>query len=222
MSQSQDEQKSTVSIVFEQQTESNFFTINSHKAAEILGVNRTRLSQLTSQGVFPYERRKVDARSRLYYRLNDLLNYQRKSSFGNLHATGNYDPNPNLPLLMSARSVETESPGQNNVSQRQTKLSSHSKKNILNDKNSKNVRRDRVLTHALALKTKQENFNKLKETKTKIEQLEKKYVQIAQILSNLEEAISTLNAHYSKRQKPVLRSPIVKRTFKFVKRRNLK
>lgn len=219
---SQDEQKSTVSIVLEQQTESNFFTINSHKAAEILGVNRTRLSQLTSQGIFPYERRKVDARSRLYYRLNDLLNYQRKSSFGNLHATGNYDPNPNMPLLMPPHSIETASQSAHVSSSQHTKTASNSKKILLNHKTSKNVRRDRSLTHALVLKTKQENFKKLKDTKTSIEQLEEKYQKITQILSNLEQAIGTLNAHYSKRQKPVLRSPVVKRTFKFVKRRNLK
>lgn len=32
------------------------FTIGAEEAAEILGVNRTRLSQLTTKGVFAYER----------------------------------------------------------------------------------------------------------------------------------------------------------------------
>lgn len=62
------------------------FTIGAAEAAEILGVNRTRLSQLTTKGVFAYERRKIENHNRLFYRLNDLLNYQRESTYGNVNA----------------------------------------------------------------------------------------------------------------------------------------
>lgn len=62
------------------------FTIGAEEAAEILGVNRTRLSQLTTKGVFAYERRKIENHNRLFYRLNDLLSYQRDHTYGNTHA----------------------------------------------------------------------------------------------------------------------------------------
>lgn len=62
------------------------FTIGAAEAAEILGVNRTRLSQLTTKGVFAYERRKIENHNRLFYRLNDLLNYQRETTYGNVNA----------------------------------------------------------------------------------------------------------------------------------------
>lgn len=61
------------------------FTIPAEEAADILGVNRARLSQLTTKGIFAYERRKVENHNRLFYRLNDLLNYQREHTYGNLH-----------------------------------------------------------------------------------------------------------------------------------------
>ncbi len=53
------------------------FTISAEEAAQILGVNRSRLSQLTQKGVFAFERRKIETRNRLFYRLNDLLSHQR-------------------------------------------------------------------------------------------------------------------------------------------------
>ncbi len=53
------------------------FTINAEEAAQILGVNRSRLSQLTSKGALPFERRKIETRNRLFYKLSDLLNHQR-------------------------------------------------------------------------------------------------------------------------------------------------
>lgn len=62
------------------------FTIGAQEASDILGVNRTRLSQLTSKGIFAFERRKIENRNRLFYRLNDLLNYQRQVTYGNLDA----------------------------------------------------------------------------------------------------------------------------------------
>jgi hypothetical protein len=53
------------------------FTISAEEAAQILGVNRSRLSQLTQKGVFAFERRKIETRNRLFYRLNDILSHQR-------------------------------------------------------------------------------------------------------------------------------------------------
>ncbi|WP_186644416.1 helix-turn-helix domain-containing protein [Fluviispira vulneris] len=61
------------------------FTISVEEAAKILGVNRSRLSQLTSKGVFPYEKRKIETRNRLFYRLNDLLQHQRAQMLGNAY-----------------------------------------------------------------------------------------------------------------------------------------
>jgi hypothetical protein len=68
---------------FEENIES--FTINAEEAAQILGVNRSRLSQLTSKGTFPFERRKIETRNRLFYKLSDLLNHQRTQIQGNYH-----------------------------------------------------------------------------------------------------------------------------------------
>ena len=59
------------------------FTIGAEEAAQILGVNRSRLSQLTSKGVFTYERRKIDTRNRLFYKLSEILNHQRSQFQGN-------------------------------------------------------------------------------------------------------------------------------------------
>ena len=57
------------------------FSINSDEASSILGVSKTRLSQLTQKGQFSYERRKVGMRSRIFYKLSDLLSYQRHQTF---------------------------------------------------------------------------------------------------------------------------------------------
>ncbi|MGY3804563.1 hypothetical protein ACWNT8_10900 [Pigmentibacter ruber] len=71
-------------------TESNeSFTISAEEAAEILGVNRSRLSQLTSKGIFSFEKRKIDTRNRLFYKLSDLLNHQRNQ----YQSSQNYFPN---------------------------------------------------------------------------------------------------------------------------------
>ena len=53
------------------------FTLEVTEAAELLGVSRTRLSQLTSKGVFSFERRKLDTRNRLFYSKEVLLRYLR-------------------------------------------------------------------------------------------------------------------------------------------------
>ena len=72
---------------FEENIES--FTINAEEAAQILGVNRSRLSQLTSKGAFTFERRKIETRNRLFYKLSDLLNHQR-SQMQSSHHTNPY------------------------------------------------------------------------------------------------------------------------------------
>ncbi|BBH53180.1 helix-turn-helix domain-containing protein [Fluviispira sanaruensis] len=69
----------------ENQENMESFTISVEEAAKILGVNRSRLSQLTSKGVFPYEKRKIETRNRLFYRLNDLLQHQRAQMLGSAY-----------------------------------------------------------------------------------------------------------------------------------------
>lgn len=51
------------------------FNLGVEEAAALLGVGRTRLSQLTSKGVFSFERRKIGIRNRLFYRKNEILDY---------------------------------------------------------------------------------------------------------------------------------------------------
>ena len=75
--------------IYEESTES--FTISSEEAAQILGVNRSRLSQLTGKGALAFERRKIDTRNRLFYKLSDLLSHQRSQFQGNF-ANQNINP----------------------------------------------------------------------------------------------------------------------------------
>jgi hypothetical protein len=69
-----------MTFIKEEHTDS--FSVPSDEAAHILGVNKTRLSQLTSKGIFSYERKNIEGRSRLFYKLGELLSYQRAFSFG--------------------------------------------------------------------------------------------------------------------------------------------
>lgn len=48
------------------------------EATELLGVSRTRLSQLTSKGILSFQRRKIGTRNRLFYRRTELLLYLRR------------------------------------------------------------------------------------------------------------------------------------------------
>lgn len=80
-------------------TESNeSFTISAEEAAEILGVNRSRLSQLTSKGIFSFEKRKIDTRNRLFYKLSDLLNHQRSQYQSNQNYFPNSQQEKTLPV----------------------------------------------------------------------------------------------------------------------------
>lgn len=62
---------------YENEEQYESFTVSAEEAAQLLGVNRSRLSQLTSKGVFNFEKRKIDTRNRLFYKLSELLNHQR-------------------------------------------------------------------------------------------------------------------------------------------------
>ena len=53
------------------------YTVEVAEAADLLGVSRTRLSQLTTKGVFSFERRKIETRNRLFYSKDELLRYMR-------------------------------------------------------------------------------------------------------------------------------------------------
>lgn len=53
------------------------YSLDVNEVAQILGVTRTRVSQLTSAGVLSCERRKVGIRNRLFYRRSDVVNYQQ-------------------------------------------------------------------------------------------------------------------------------------------------
>jgi predicted transcriptional regulator len=60
-----------------QENTSEGYSLDVNEVAQILGVTRTRVSQLTSTGVLSCERRKVGIRNRLFYRRSDVLNYQQ-------------------------------------------------------------------------------------------------------------------------------------------------
>lgn len=190
-------------------TEANneFFTINSQKAAEILGVNRTRLSQLTSQGIFPYERRKVESRSRLFYRLNDLLNYQRKSSFGNVVAR---EDNRQTKALVPITSPLA--PNLQNVTPVVTSQIRH-----VSFKRP-TIKPPRVLQKARDLKIEQEERNKNEKIRATVANLESQMQKIMHAMNNLEIALSKIRKSYSNHKKIMFDSPRVKRLFKRIKR----
>lgn len=185
-----------------------FFTINSQKAAEILGVNRTRLSQLTSQGVFPYERRKVESRSRLFYRLNDLLNYQRKSSFGNLSAETIQTKAlvPFAPPSVSTVSANTENKPPTSI---------RIKNEIFKQPR---IKTSHALQKASDLKLLQTERLKNETLNVTVMKLELHMQNILQAITNLEIAITKLKKSKSlSRKKVVFNSPRMKRLFKRIK-----
>lgn len=53
------------------------YQLEVHQVAELLGVTRTRVSQLTSNGQLSFERRRVGSRNRLYYKKSEVLAHQR-------------------------------------------------------------------------------------------------------------------------------------------------
>ena len=79
------------------------FTIGAEEAAQILGVNRSRLSQLTSKGIFTFERRKIDTRNRLFYKLTELLNHQRSQMQGNPYVNALLEK----PIKYQTKEIET-------------------------------------------------------------------------------------------------------------------
>lgn len=53
------------------------FQLEVNEVAELLGVTRTRVSQLTSAGQLSFERRRVGTRNRLFYKRSEVLAHQR-------------------------------------------------------------------------------------------------------------------------------------------------
>lgn len=54
------------------------YALDVNEVAQLLGVTRTRVSQLTTSGILPAERKRIGIRNRLYYRRSDVLNYQHR------------------------------------------------------------------------------------------------------------------------------------------------
>jgi len=54
------------------------YALDVNEVAQLLGVTRTRVSQLTTSGILPAERKRIGIRNRLYYKRSDVLNYQHR------------------------------------------------------------------------------------------------------------------------------------------------
>lgn len=75
------------------------YDLEVNDVATLLGVTRTRVSQLTSSGQLSFERRRVGARSRLFYKKSEVLLHQkgyygRHSAAGHLIQEGNSSTAP--------------------------------------------------------------------------------------------------------------------------------
>lgn len=205
-----------IDIVLTQKTSpipQEHFTIGSIKAAEILGVNRTRLSQLTTQGIFPYERRKIDARSRLFYRLNDLLNYQRKSTFGNLPHPDHALKNESVPLLPPhacehlTHAKENSAPNHSPPS-KSSRLFSHDRK----------TKKIRNLENASVLKIQKNEREKMESLHKTVEILKDQMSRIINFIDRLENQINQEQKRKLNSKKVILRRPRPKRMLKLIKR----
>jgi hypothetical protein len=69
------------------------YQLEVHEVAQLLGVTRTRVSQLTSNGQLSFERRRVGMRNRLFYKRSEVLQHQkgfygRHPAGGLLHSSG--------------------------------------------------------------------------------------------------------------------------------------
>lgn len=53
------------------------YQLEVHEVAQLLGVTRTRVSQLTSSGQLSFERRRVGTRNRLFYKRSEVLSHQK-------------------------------------------------------------------------------------------------------------------------------------------------
>lgn len=58
-------------------SEDEGYQLDVSEVAHILGVTRTRVSQLTSNGQLSFERRRVGVRNRLFYKRSEVVAYQR-------------------------------------------------------------------------------------------------------------------------------------------------
>lgn len=203
-------QENTDIIVEHVTSTEGHFTINSAKAAEILGVNRTRLSQLTSKGLFPYERRKVESRSRLFYRLNDLLSYQRKSSFGNLSAGSSSHAQQSKALVPMLPAENADS----SIQIQKCPVPTH---HLAKARPQKTVVRTRKLKTALEAKTAHLAKDQIKRLTQKVGLLEKKLNQTVDLLQQIQNSLVNHETHKLRIKKTMLQRPRIKRTFKFIK-----
>lgn len=53
------------------------YLLDVNEVADLLGVTRTRVSQLTSNGLLSFERRRVGVRNRLFYKRSEVIAYQK-------------------------------------------------------------------------------------------------------------------------------------------------
>ena len=147
------------------------FTIGAEEAAQILGVNRSRLSQLTSKGVFTYERRKIDTRNRLFYKLSEILNHQRSQFQGN-QFHNSYIEKP--VKYQTEENIEFHE--NNNYSAETVQLK---KRNLKNQTNSK------VLFSAKTIFLSEQNKEEKIETKKNIHFIKEKSIQNENLIQSL-------------------------------------
>lgn len=198
------------------------FTIGAQEASEILGVNRTRLSQLTSKGVFAFERRKIENRNRLFYRLNDLLNYQRQFTYGNLDAKVQFKERF-LPQVREEVVVSDIVPQEVEKIERPP-FSSPSPRLMVKKRNS--------LSTAVERKEKSALKNELEILKSKLKQIESCLLEQKQLFFLLEKhlktqdlklfqlSISQENKGFEARKKEPVQSKVTKKSSGFRYRKN--
>jgi len=75
------------------------YGLDVNDVAQLLGVTRTRVSQLTTAGILRAERKKVGTRNRLFYKRSDVLNYQHQFFNRQLKAHPFDRPSPSTPSM---------------------------------------------------------------------------------------------------------------------------
>ncbi len=149
------------------------YTLGALDASEILGVNRTRLSQLTSQGILSFQRRKIGSHHRLFYRPSEISQYQN----GTLKYTRQV-----LPEVSIDKALEEEIAFSRNVS-----LIQPSKKEVL-------FKRDTLDTHPKLKNAKDLKLERHQEWKALFEKLD----QISQSIESLERHVQFLQKSLNK------------------------
>jgi hypothetical protein len=165
------------------------YTLGALDASEILGVNRTRLSQLTSQGVLSFQRRKIGSHHRLFYRPSEISQYQN----GTLKYTRQV-----LPQVSIDKALEEEIAFSKNVS-----LMQPPKKEVLFKRDAVDIHPKLKNAKDLKLERHQEwkgLFEKLDQITQNIESLER-HVQFLQKSLNKVEVSMSLLKNSQKNQK---------------------